>query len=162
MEIENTRKTLRINQMRYIAVIAFIVIVVILLTTDPFKGESLGFDKYLWAAVIALIYLMLNIYEYLRDYNYIYFSDAENKILFRYIPLSPFKSKRYSIEIHKNEFHAYKINRSSILKKELILFVKTPQGIAKYPPISISALNENEFNKLKKALNENLSRDLHQ
>ena len=162
MEIENQKKTIFINKMRYITVIAFIVLLVVMLTTDMIKGEFLGLTRYHWAILLSLIYLGQNVFEYLKDYNYIYFIDAENKMLFRYIPLSPFKSKRYSIEIHKNEFHGYKINRSSVLKKELILFVKTPQGIAKYPPISISALNETEFNKLKKALNQNLSQNLQQ
>ncbi len=153
MKFENTRKTLIINQFRYIALIAFIVIVVILLTTDLIKTEFLGLNKYYWAAIVTIIYLAQNILEYLKGYNYIYFSDENNKILFRYIPLRPFRNKRYSVEIRKDEFHGYKVERSSPFRKEIILYVKTPQGIAKYPSISISALNENEFNKLKKSLN---------
>ncbi|MGM0530655.1 MAG: hypothetical protein ACQER7_04830 [Bacteroidota bacterium] len=154
MKIENSKKTMVINQLRYIMVIAFIVIVVVLLTTDLIRSEFLGLNKYYWAVIISLLYLGQNIYEYLKDYNYIYFTDENNKILFRYIPLRPFKSKRYSIEINKGKFHGYKIERPSVFKQEIVLFVKTSQGIAKYPPISISALNEEEFNKLKKALNQ--------
>jgi hypothetical protein len=62
MKIENTRKTLIINQLRYISVIAFIVIVVILLTTDLIKTEFLWLNKYYWAAIITLIYLGGNIF----------------------------------------------------------------------------------------------------
>lgn len=156
MEIENTKKTLIINQLRYITVIAFIVIVVVLLTTDLIRTEFLGLSKYYWAIIAVLIYLGQNIFEYLKDYNYIYFSDENNKILFRYIPLRPFRNKRYSIEINKQEFHGYKIERPSIFKQQIVLYVKTQQGVAKYPPISISALKEEEFNKLKKALNQHI------
>ncbi|MFP4621053.1 MAG: hypothetical protein ACLFM7_07045 [Bacteroidales bacterium] len=156
MEIENTKKTLVINQLRYIMVIAFIVIVVVLLTTDLIRNEFLGLNKYSWAIILSVIYVGINIFEYLRDYNYIYFTDEGNKILFRYIPLRAFRSKRYSLEISKQELHGYKVERPSPFKQELVLFVKTPQGIAKYPPISISALNEEEYNKLKKALNRYL------
>ena len=156
MKIENTKKTLIINQLRYITVIAFIIIVVLLLTTDLIRTEFLGLNKYYWAVIVSLIYLAQNIFEYLRDYNYIYFSDENNKILFRYIPLRPFRSKRYSIEINKKEFHGYKIERPSIFKQQIVLYVKTQQGVAKYPPISISALKEEEFNKLKKALNQHI------
>ena len=156
MKIENTRKTLIINQLRYISVIAFIVIVVVLLTTDLIRTEFLGLNKYYWAAIVALIYLGQNILEYLKGYNYIYFSDENNKILFRYIPLRPFKNKRYSVEIGKDEFHGYKVERTSPFRQVIILYVKTQQGIAKYPPISISALNEEEFNRIKKALNKHL------
>ena len=156
MEIENTKKTIIINQIRYITVIAFIVIVILLLTTDLIRTEFLGLNKYYWAAIVTLIYLGQNIFEYLKDYNYIFFTDENNKIIFRYIPLRPFRNKRYSVEIGKEEFHGYKIKRPSALKQEIILYVKTPQGIAKYPSISLSALNEEEFNKLKKALNQHL------
>ena len=156
MKIENTKKTLFINQLRYIMVIAFIVFVVVLLTTDLIREDFLGLNKYYWAVIVSLIYLGQNIVEYLKDYNYIYFNDENNKILFRYIPLRPFRNKRYSIEISKEKFHGYKIERPSIFKQEIVLFVKTPQGIAKYPPISISALNEEELNKLKKALNKHV------
>lgn len=157
MEIENTKKTLRINQTRYISVIVFIVIIVVLLTTDLVKGDIMGFNTYHLAIIVTLIYLGQNILEYLKDYNYIYFDDNDkNKILFRYISLRPFKTKRYSIEMEKDKFHGYKINRPSPLKKEIIFYINTPQGIAKYPPISISALSEDEFNKLKKALNQYL------
>ena len=156
MKIENTKKTLIINQLRYITVIAFIVIVVLLLTTDLIRNEFLGLNKYYWAVIVSLIYLGQNIIEYLKDYNYIYFTDENNIILFRYISLRPFKNKRYSIEISKENFHGYKIERRSPLKQEIIFFVKTPQGIAKYPPISISALSEDEFNKLKKSLNQHI------
>lgn len=157
MEIENTKKTLFINQMQYITVIAFIVIVVVLLTTDLMRRDFLGLSKYSWAIIISLIYLGQNIFEYLKNYNYIYYNDENNKILFRYVPLRPFNNKRYSIEIEKEKFHGYKIKRPTIFKQEIVLYVKTPQGIAKYPPISISALNEEECNRLKKALNQYIS-----
>jgi len=158
MRIENSKKTLVISQMRYVMVIAFIVMVVVLLTTDLIDNKFLGLDKYYWAVIISILYVGQNIYEYLKDYNYIYFADENNKLLFRYIPLRPFKNKRYSIEISKDKFQGYKIERPSPFKQEIVLFVKTPQGIAKYPPISLSALNEEEFNNLKKALNQHINR----
>ena len=156
MEIENQKKTIFINKMRYITVIVFIVLLVVMLTTDMIKGEFLGLTRYHWAILLALIYLGQNVFEYLKDYNYIYYNDNGDKILFRYISLRPFKSKKYSIEINKDRFHSYKVQRASPFKREIIFFIKTPQGIAKYPPISISALNEDDFNNLKKALNQYL------
>jgi hypothetical protein len=157
MEIENTRKTIKINQMRYITVIAFIVLMVVILTTDLIQNTFLGLSKAYWAIVVALLFLGQNLFEYLKDYNYLYYNDEENnKILFRYISLLPFKNKRYSIEIQKEQFKGYKILRPNPFKQEIVFYVSTPQGTAKYPPISISALNEDEFNKLKKALNNHI------
>ncbi len=155
MEIENKNKTIKINQMRYVAVIIFLPLIVLLLTSDAIDDTFWGLNKYYWAIVLTLIYIGLNIYEHIRDYNYIYVDDSEEKILFRYISLQPFKNRKYSIEIEKSKFYKYKIVRSFLnIRKYIILYVKTPHGIAKYPPISITALDEDSMNKLKKLLNQ--------
>jgi hypothetical protein len=155
MEIENKKKTIKINQMRYIAVIIFLPLIVLLLTSDVIEDTLWGLNKYHWAIVLTLIYIGLNIYEHIRDYNYIYVDDSEEKILFRYISLQPLKNRKYSIEIEKGKFYKYKIVRSFMnIRKHIILYVNTPHGIAKYPPISITALDEDNMNKLKKLLNQ--------
>ena len=157
MKIENKTKSLRISQMRYISAIIFFPLVIVLTTTKLVEDTFLGLNKYHWAIIVAAIYIGKNIYDYLKDYKYIFFSDEEGKLLFRYVSLRPFNNKKYSFEIKKNELYTYKIKRSPLnFKQDLVLYVNTPQGVAKYPPISISALNDLEFNKLKKALNETL------
>ena len=155
MEIENKNKTVRINQMRYIAVIIFLPLIILLLTSEVIEDTLWGLNKYHWAIVLTLIYLGINIYEHLRDYNYIYADDSGEKVLFRYISLQPFKNKKYSIEIEKGKFHGYKIIRSMMnIQKRIVFYVQTPHGVAKYPPISITALEEDDLNKLKKMLNK--------
>ena len=159
MVIENKNKSVRISQVRYLFAIIFFPLIVILSTTDLIRESFIGLTKYHWAIVLAVAYLLQNIYEYLRDFNYIYFSDEDEKgkLLLRYVSLRPFNNKKQSIEIKNDDLHSYKINRKGLnLKQELVLYVYTPQGIAKYPPISISALSEEEFNKMKKILNQTL------
>ncbi len=144
--------------MRYISAIIFFPLIIVLTTTDLVKTTFLGLNKYYWAVVVAAIYILQNIYEYLKDYKYIYFSDEEGKLVLKYVSLRPFSNKKYSIEINKNDLYSYKIKHFPFnFKQELILFVHTPQGIAKYPPISISALYEKEFNQMKKILNDALA-----
>ena len=155
MEIENKDRTVRINQARYIAVIIFLPLMVLLLISDVIDDTIIGLNKYHWAIMLAIVYILINLYEYIRDYNYIYVDDSEEKILFRYISLQPFKTKKYSIEIEKGKFYKYKILRSFLnIRKHIVLYVQTPHGIAKYPPISITALDEDNLNKLKKMLNK--------
>jgi len=155
MEIENKNRTVRINQIRYIAVIIFLPLIVLLLTSEVVNDSFLGLNKYHWAIVLTLIYILINVYEHIRDYNYIYVDDSEEKILFRYISLQPFKNRKYSIEIDKRKFYKYKILPSLFnVRKQIVLYVETPHGIAKYPPISITALDDNNLNKLKKMLNQ--------
>ena len=155
MEIENTRKSVLISKMKYISVIAFIVVVIVLLTTELIRDSFLGMNKYHWAIIVTLLYILEIVYEYVKEFNYIYFNDEGEKLLFRYISLKPFHNKRFSIEMDKTQFQGYKILRSAMnLRQKIIFFVKTPQGTAKYPPVSITALNDDEFNTLKSALNQ--------
>jgi hypothetical protein len=158
MVIETKKKPLRISQMRYISAIIFFPLIIVLLSTDLIKNTFLGFNKYHIAIIVASVYILQNVYQYLKDYKYIYFSDEEGKLVLRYVSLRPFNNKKYSIEINKNDLHSYKIKHFPLnFKQQLILFVHTPQGIAKYPPISITALSEDEFNRMKKILNDILA-----
>jgi len=155
MEIDNTKKSVRINQIKYISMILFLVLVIVLLTTRLVNDKFLGLNNYQWAVVVALLYILINVYEYMKDFNYIFFSDSGEKLLFRYVSLRPFHSKRYSIEIDKKKFRGYKILKGTLgLNRKIMFYIKTPQGTAKYPPVSISALGEDEFNQLKHALNK--------
>jgi len=155
MEIDNTKKSVRINQIKYISMILFVVLLIVLLTTRLVSDEFLGMNNYQWAVVVTLLFILVNIYEYLKDYNYIYFSDSGEKLLFRYVSLRPFHSKRYSIEIDKKNFRGYKLMKGSLgLSRKIMFYIKTPRGTAKYPPVSISALGADEFNQLKYALNK--------
>jgi hypothetical protein len=158
MVIENKNFSLRISQLRYITAIIFLPLIVVFLATELVEKTFLGMNKYQWAIVAAALYMAHNTWEYIKEYNYIYFSDEENgKLLLRYVSLRPFNNNKYSIEIQKNNLHSYKIVRHTF-KQKLVLYVKTPQGVAKYPPISISALNTDEFNKMKKILNQTIER----
>jgi|GEM_PF-495672 len=155
MEIENTKKSVRINQVKYITMIGFLVLVIVLLTTRLVRDEFLGLNKYHWAIVVILLYILENLYEYLKDFNYIYYNDEGRKLLFRYVSLRPFHNKRLSIEIEKDKFKGYNVLRDKMgFKQQIVFYIKTPQGTAKYPPVSITALNENEFNQLKQSLNK--------
>ena len=153
MEIENTKKSIRINQIKYISIISFFVLVIALITTDLVRNEFLGLNKYHWAIVVTLLYMLENVYEFLKDFNYIYFSDEGEKLLFRYVSLKPFHNKRYSIEMSKEQFKGYEIVQRP-MKQKIIFYIKTPQGTAKYPPVSITGLNQEEFNQLKQTLNK--------
>ncbi len=155
MQLENSKKSVKINKIRYIAIISFIVIVIVLVTTDLIREAFLGLNKYHWAVIVTLLYILENIYEYLKDFNYIYYSDEGEKIIFRYVSLRPFQNKRYSIEMNKANFIGYKVVRSPLnFKQQIIFYVKTPNGSAKYPPVSITGLSTDQFNSLKHALNQ--------
>jgi len=137
-------------------------IVSILLTIlIPFILLSEFFDKPIWIFSKEIIILILCfafiLYYYIRfqlDYNYISFNIDKDKITLRYYSLRPFSKKHKSIEIPNNLYAGYKIEKRFFnLKKVLILYQKLQGKIAKYPAVSLSALNREEFNTLINTLN---------
>ncbi|MDR2848095.1 MAG: hypothetical protein LBV39_03220 [Bacteroidales bacterium] len=109
--------------------------------------------KTLLVGVLALTFLLFYWYQYNMEYHYFYFSNNNKNLIFKFYSLRNFSGKPKSIEIAKLNFYKYDITTAFFNKKEsLILYQKTPKGIAKYPPISLTLLNKNQKTELKRAL----------
>ena len=102
----------------------------------------LNIDKVSLTVIIVGLYILTIIFNVIRDFNYIYFSDDSEKIVFRYFSLSIFTQKKSSIEIPKSSFAGYKIERSLIgLIEKIVLLQQLERKIARYPSVSITATN---------------------
>ncbi len=89
------------------------------------------------------------VYESFRNYNYLYFNDESDKLVLRFFAPNFFTSKKNSIEIPKREFAGYTYSRFSwATGRKSVLTRRTSKGIASYPPVSITALSNNEKNSL--------------
>jgi hypothetical protein len=88
------------------------------------------------------------------NYQYVYFSDDGENIVFRYFNAGITGGKKNSVEINKKTFSGYKVEKKHFgLSQSIILYTQIRQGIAKYPPIHISALTKAEKNKIISLLN---------
>jgi hypothetical protein len=91
------------------------------------------------------------------ELNYIYFSDDEDHIIFRYFSMSVFSRKKNSIEIPKDKFGGYKIISSmGGFKKQIILYQQLKKEKAKYRPVSISGMTKEQITLLTKALDKHM------
>ena len=149
--IIDTQKTLtKIKLRRFVIAMVFMVLIVLTISTDIF---DLYFTKYFYTMVFAVLYILIYAFQMFLKLNYIYFSDEESDIILRYFTIQPFKRAYRSIEIPKNTFVKFKVEKSIFnLKEDIILFQRTKKGIAKYPAVSISSLSKEERNKIKECL----------
>ncbi|MCX6258471.1 MAG: hypothetical protein NTW49_11340 [Bacteroidia bacterium] len=116
------------------------------LLTDYIRGTALIFS------IIALI-VAFYIWFFVKDYNYIYFSDESNKYILRYFNFIPMVLSQKSIEIPKESLVKYTIEKSAFgLRENLVLFEKTKRGIAKYPNVSLTLLTPEQKEQLLKTL----------
>ncbi len=154
--IINIRRTiLKKNIRAFILALIFVTIIVVLLITNIYEDELFGLTSYHLAIIIAAIYILMVLFNALRQYNYIYFSDEGDTIILRYFPTGVFTNQKNSIEIGKKNFVDYEKKRWLFgFHEKVILSVNTPRGIAKYPPVSFTALSKAEKQKIYQALDK--------
>lgn len=140
---------------KFFALIILAVVICALLFL-PFGNDLInGISNSLLAIFVAAAYIIYAFYETFRNYNYIYFNDESDKIVLRYFSTAIFTKTKNSIEIPKKEFAGYNL-RSFFLRyrESIVLFRKTAKGVAKYPPVSITALSGEQRNSLLTTLNK--------
>jgi len=123
--------------------------------SDYFIENLIDIPRWLYVVAFMLIFIFILVYRYFLHYNYIYFDDENNKIIIRYYHLKLFNKNFKSIEIPKNSFVKFE-EKIFFLKQrhDLILYQKTNKGIAKYPPVSITALNKVQKKEIILSLNK--------
>ncbi len=149
MDLNTKRRATKIR-FRFLA---FAFLTVALVATLIF---TIDFEKHKLVVfgVIGMAILIYVVYG-LKRFMYFSYNDDSDKIIVRYFNLIPSTLDHHSIEIPKRSFVSYEVKRSRLnLRDELILVQKTKNGIAKYPPVSITILNNSE----KRALKESLSK----
>ena len=155
MHFDNSQIVTRLNIRRYIAILAYIIIVVVLIFSGWFNKPVWGIEKSVWILIASVLYLLYVAYAYYMSYNFFSYSDEGEKLIFKFISLRPFDDKKRAIEISKSDFGGFNFKKSFFdFKEDLILSIKVKNGLAKYPPISISSLNESQKEKLKASLNQ--------
>lgn len=137
----------------FILTIATGSIVAAILTTDLVKNGFMGLNKTELVVAVIALYLLILLYNFLMDYHYFYYNDNDDKIVIKFYSLRPFSKKHNVIEIPKKKLEKFHFKNSFMnLKQHLILYQKMNKGIAKYPPLNITLLKENERSGLKKSL----------
>jgi len=118
------------------------------------KYPLLGMSDTVWTITLVTIWILLTFMPMVLNYQYVSFSDDGEKIIFRYFTAGYVSGKKNSVEIDKKSFGGYKIETTFFgLIESIILFQKFQEGVAKYPPVYISALTSEEKAKIIKSLN---------
>ena len=152
MTIDLTRRVIQVQLSRFISAIAFIVLEVAFLFFLKFKVADFFTNKFV-ATLLLVLFLLYKIVERLLELNYIYFSDKDNTVIFRYFSMSYFSKQKNSIEINKSQFGGYELSTALFGFKKVVTLIHTVGNKeAKYKPVSISSLTKAEFDKLIKSL----------
>jgi hypothetical protein len=118
------------------------------------KFPFLGMSDIFWTLILIAIWIAVAFLPMFLNYQYISYSDDGEKIIFRYFSAGMIGGRKNSVEVSKHSFSGYEVETKYFgLIRSIILYQKFREGVAKYPPVYISALKPGERDKIFRSLN---------
>lgn len=146
MIINNKEVSTRIR----LGIMLFVLVYVALLVLSLIFGWS---QSNRFELVITIVFALGMFFAFGKRFCYVYFNNEGPKVIIRYSPLQPLTYGNYSVEFYKKDFFKYQIVKSFFgLRQSLVVYVKTPQGVAKYNPISLATLKHEEIKRITDSL----------
>jgi hypothetical protein len=153
MTFDNSRTIISLRIKLFGATIVFFAYIILTYFAKMLKFPLLGMSDTAWTLILVAIWFLFAFMPMFLNYQFIFFSDDSEKIVFRYFSAGLVGGRKNSIEIDKKSFSGYKIEtRFFGLIQSIILFQKFQEGVAKYPPVYISALSREDRTKVIKSL----------
>jgi hypothetical protein len=155
MQFDNQKTTIRSFLRKMLITIIIGAAIIVVLMVPFFNKPFYGLSRYALVLILTGLYIVIIIFGYYLERNYIYFNDDGNNIILRYYPIRPIARKKMAIEIPKTSLVKFEIKRSLFgLKKKLILYRRVQNKVARYPAIGLSALNKKELGLIKTQLSQ--------
>ena len=154
MTFDNSKTIIGLRIKLFGATILFLTYIVLTYIAGIIKYPLLGMSDTTWTIILVCLYLFFAFLPMFLNYQYIYFSDEGENIVFRYFTSGIVGGKKNSIEINKKTFSGYKSeSRFFGLIRSVTLYQQFKEGIARYPKVYISALSSGERTKVLRLLN---------
>jgi len=158
MTIDNTKTVYGIRINLFIATVLLLAYVALVYAAELIKFPLLGIGETTATLILVAIYLFIAFLPMALNYQYVFFSDEGESLVFRYFSAGIVGGRKNSVDIRKSTFAGYQIEKKFFgLSSSLILFQNVGNKKAKYPPIHISALPSDLRGKLLNALNQHSS-----
>lgn len=149
MTIDNKKNVYRIWLSKLISTLIFTVIIIVIMFLDHFDSTTSVLSKYHIVIGISVIFIIISIIGILRNPYYFYFDDTTEVLIIRYYPIGILNSKKHSAQIPKQHFLKFETEKFFFGREEkIIVYQLYRKKIAKYPPISLSAVDKKDREKL--------------
>jgi hypothetical protein len=153
MTFDNSRTIIRGRIRLFAATVLLLGYVVLAYVAEIIRFPFLGLSETLLTTILVAIYIIIVLYPMVLNYQYISFSDDEDRIIFRYFNSGIIGGRKNAVEIKKSDFAGYRRDKKLFgLIQSVTLYHQLPQGVAKYPPVYISNLSAKERARLLNTL----------
>ena len=154
MTFDNSKTIISLRIKLFTAVVILIAFYILAYPARMIKFPLLGMNETSWIVLLVGVNLFVAFLPMFLNYQFISYSDEDEKIVLRYFSAGLVGGRKNSVEIDKNTFKGYKIEtRFFGLIISITLFAHLKAGEAKYPPVYISALTKEERSKIIRSLN---------
>jgi hypothetical protein len=154
MKLDNSKAIISFRIRLFTVTVLYLGYIILSYAAKAFKLTLFGLSDTTWTIILAAVWLFIALLPMILNYQYITYSDEGDTIIFRYFTAGIVGGKKNSVEINKRTFAGYKTEKKLFgLVTSIILFQNFKEGVAKYPPIYISALNKEERAKILRSLN---------
>ncbi len=153
MTFDNSKSIIGFRIKLFAATVIFLGYLLLAYAARVIKFPLLGMDETFWTVIITACYIIIVFIPMILNYQYVYYSDDGNNLVFRYFFAGITGGKKNSVEINKQTFSGFTLEKKFFgLNQSIILYQQLGEGKAKYPPIYISAMNREEKNKVIRSL----------
>ena len=158
MQIDNQKNTYRLWLSRMVTTIVFTLVIIVIIFVPWFEDTEFWLSKYHVAVFISVIYIVINLFNTLKVPYFVSYSDQGENIVLRYYPLSLFTSRKNSIEIPKKQFVKYELVPFFFgTRQKIVLYHHFRDRVAKYPAISLSAVDKEDQERILASLQKNMA-----
>ena len=149
MTFDNSKTIISLRIWLFFATVLLIAWLIVAFIAEMIDFPLLGLSETVWTLILVGIYLVFLLMPMVRNIQFVYFSDDAENIVFRYFHAGMVGGKKNAISIPKNAFAGYKTEKKNLgLSVSIILFQKIGPGMAKYPPIYITAIPKEQKEKM--------------
>jgi hypothetical protein len=153
MTIDNSKTIINFRIRLFFVTILALAWLAVAYVAKLIKFPLLGIEDGIWTLVIVGIWVIVALLPMILNYQFVYFSDDGDHLVFRFFNAGIVGGKKNSVEISKRTFAGYTTESQVFgLSKSIILFQQVGQKTAKYPSIYISALTREQRRKVFQAL----------
>jgi hypothetical protein len=153
MTFDNSKRIINLRITFFLATILLLAYLALAYVAKLIRFPLLGMNDTVLTLILVIVWVVLTFMPMFLNYQYVFFSDDGDKIIFRYFSSGFISGKKNSVEIDKRSFSGYFVkSRFFGLIQIIILYQKFAEGDAKYPPIYISALSKEERAKVIRSL----------
>jgi hypothetical protein len=155
MTFNNFKNIIGLRIRLFAITVILIVYLVLTYVAQIIKFPILGISDTVVTIILVSVYGFLVFLPMHINFQYVSYSDDDDKISFKYFTSGIIGGRKNSVEINKRNFSGFEVKSEFFgLKRSIILFQNFREGVAKYPPVHVSGLTRKEREKVIRSLSQ--------